>query len=104
MPEKGYLLPCSTSVARTTVKQAISELGWQIKEESENMLSVSTPISLSSWGETIAIRISSQGNKTQILIASSPKLQLFDGGKSEENIDSLADKISELLQADTREK
>lgn len=48
-----------------------------------------TEASIWSWGETILIKIKSVApQETQIIIESSPWVQLFDWGKSKENIEN----------------
>jgi len=91
------LLQCSPSIAKSTIKRAILELGWQIDEDSSNVITILTPTTIFSRGEDVKVCISSQDNNAHVSITSTPNSQLFDWGKSEENIRSLHDKILELL-------
>ncbi len=77
------------------VKTALSDLGWQIDEETKYSISASAPSSIFSWGETVDVRVSSNVGKTKVLIISEPKWQIIDFGKSEENVTLLRDKILE---------
>lgn len=97
MASANQLFHFSQPTVHTAIKRAIRELGWKIEDESKSKIIVSTPASLESWGETIEITISPKANYTRVSVTSSPNLQIFDWGKSEENIKTMLDTLENLL-------
>lgn len=98
MASANQLFNFSQPTMHVAIKRAIRELGWKIEEESKAKIIASTPASLASWGgETIEIMISSKANYTRVSVTSSPNLQIFDWGKSEENIKTMLDTLENLL-------
>jgi hypothetical protein len=79
------------------ITKAIEELGWNIVEQSPNKIQITTPPSFLSWGETIEISIKGQSKGTHISIISEPNIQLFDWGKSEDNINLLLNVLSSVF-------
>ena len=79
------------------ITKAIEELGWNIVEQSPNKIQITTPPSFFSWGETIEIFIKGQSKGTHISIISEPNIQLFDWGKSEDNVNLLLNVLSSVL-------
>ena len=50
-----------------------------------------------SWGEAITVKITREGTRTKVNVLSTPKSQLFDWGKSNENERIILSKMDELL-------
>lgn len=69
------------------VLQLINRLGWTVEsaDDDTGIIVTSTGFSLRSWSERVTIRISREGTQTKVSVASAPKAQLIDWGKSREN-------------------
>lgn len=91
------LFQYSQSVVHLAIKRSIEKLGWQIIEESKTRIKASTRTTLASWGETIEVTITSEASYTRMSVMSNPNLQLFDWGKSEENVKIMLDTVANLL-------
>lgn len=78
-------------------RQAVKELGFTIKDESDNRFIVSTGLSIRSFGETVVVDVASGDDGVRVTVASEAKAQLIDWGKSDENVDALLAKIDKLL-------
>jgi len=82
------------------VLQIITRLGWTIesKNTETGKIIVSTGFSLRSWGESMAIQVSSVGPQTKVLVTSTPKAQLIDWGKSKKNERWIIRKLDNLIR------
>ncbi|NJD52633.1 MAG: hypothetical protein FIB07_07160 [Candidatus Methanoperedens sp.] len=104
MASANQLFQFPQSIVYDAIKKAFKELGWKITKESKAKINASTPITLASWGETIEIIISSESKYTNVKVTSNPNSQIFDWGKSTENIKTMFDTITNLLTKDALEK
>lgn len=78
--------------------KAITEgLGWEIKEEKPSEITIRTPASIRSWGETIRMEVRQVRDNTEVTVSSSPDYQLFDWGKSSENETLILDGLRKKL-------
>ncbi len=94
------LLDATQSKSMPQIKKALSDIGWKIEEDSKDLIKVSAPSSIFSWGEMVEIKLSPQVGKTHVLITSEPKWQIIDFGKSEENVGVLRAKILERVKGE----
>jgi len=97
MVKKSLASNSSPLTITHAITKAIEELGWNIVEQSPNRIQITTSPSFLSWGENVEIVIRGQSKGTHISIISEPNLQLFDWGKSEDNINLLLDVLSSIL-------
>ena len=97
MVKKSLASNSSPLTITHAITKAIEELGWNIVEQSPKKIQITTPPSLLSWGETIEIFIKGESKGTHISIISEPNIQLFDWGKSEDNINLLLNVLSSVL-------
>ncbi|KAB2946263.1 MAG: hypothetical protein OIN84_02065 [Candidatus Methanoperedens sp.] len=97
MASANQLFQFPQPIIYDAIKKAFKELEWKIIEESKDKINASTPITFVSWGETIEIVISSDSNYTKVKVTSNPNFQIFDWGKSEENVKTMFDTITNLL-------
>lgn len=73
-----------TEVYNASVK-ALHESGFIIEEKDEKVIRATSDISIVSWGEEIEIKLYSKPDGVEVE-ATSEAYQLFDWGKSEENL------------------
>jgi len=76
--------------------KALEECGFAIKEKTSNSIKASSGFSIWSWGEDIEVRLSSKPYGTEVEVTSEAS-QIFDWGKSEENISSFFMKLTKCL-------
>jgi len=79
---------------------AARQCGFQIDTEDANggMIKASAGTSLWSWGEAVNIKISSVSSGVEVTLSSSAKAQLFDWGKSEENVNTFFQTLERYLE------
>lgn len=77
--------------------KALSKCGFDVTERSTHTIKASSGISFRSWGEDIMIKLSSTSEGVKVNIISEPQAQLFDLGKSEENIREIFSELSKVL-------
>ena len=77
--------------------RALQDSGFKINEQTDNTIKATTSISLFSWGENIEIVITYKKTGTEVIITSEAQ-QLFDWGKSEENISLLFSRLEQHLK------
>jgi len=77
--------------------RALKKCGFVVTERSTHIIKASSGISFRSWGENIKITLSSTSEGVKVNITSEPKAQLFDLGKSEENIKKIFSELSKDL-------
>ena len=65
---------------------ALKSIGFNITEKNDKSVKASSGVSIWSWGEHIQVEFSSTPEGTKVKAFSSAKAQLFDWGKSEENV------------------
>lgn len=78
--------------------EALRSTGFEISEKKPNSIKASTGFSLRSWGEDIYVEFFYSSNGTQVRVSSFPKFQIFDLGKSEENISKIISEIEKHLR------
>lgn len=88
---------CTQVEALHAARQAITELGFTIKDESDSRLVVSTGFSFRSFGETVVVDIASGEDSVRVTVTSEAKAQLTDWGKSDDNIDAIFAQLDKLL-------
>src|SRR5947209_8242150 len=79
------------------VRQAFEELGFKLIESDHECLIATSPASLVSWGEEIAVTVTNCEGVTRVDAKSEASYQVFDWGKSDENITSLFASIERVL-------
>ena len=79
------------------VERSLKLNSFEIRNRQDRYLEASAPVSFFSWGEHIKISLEPSGEQTKVTIQSSPKAQLFDWGKNEENVDRLFDTLNKIL-------
>ena len=79
---------------------AVEECGFKINDVDEEggIIEVSTPSSIRSWGEKISIEVVDGERDIEVEIKSNAKSQLFDWGKSQENISILFEEIEKVIR------
>lgn len=78
--------------------KALESNSFEIKARLDRQIRASAPASILSWGEDIEISVEKTGKGTEVTISSSPKAQIFDWGKSEENINRLIASLDKMLE------
>jgi hypothetical protein len=77
--------------------RALKNCGFEVTEKSTHTIKASSGITLRSWGEDIQVKLSSTSEGVKVNITSEPKAQLFDLGKSEENVRRIFSELSKKL-------
>lgn len=85
-----------SKVYDATVK-ALQNCGFEVTERSSDTIRASSGFSIRSWGEDIQVRLSSTAKGTEVKITSEPKAQLFDWGKSIEDISKILSELKKQL-------
>lgn len=83
---------------RQVVLDALDDLGFELEETGRNLIRASTGMSLLSWGENIEIRLIKENGGIRVNISSEAPSQLFDWGKSQENVTSVLSAIEKRLE------
>lgn len=87
MTEDTLELQGSVEEIKVDIKEIATRHNWHIKKEGETVISFETPATIFSWGETVEVRLeTADGNEIRVRMKSSPTAQVFDWGKSSENI------------------
>lgn len=79
------------------VRQALKKLGFTLTINTDERLAATTSTSLLSWGEKIEVTVSNHNGVTRVNATSEAPYQLFDWGKSDENITKLFSFIEQML-------
>jgi hypothetical protein len=79
------------------VLEALESNSFEIKARLGRQITASAPASIFSWGEDVQISIEGARAGTKVTVSSSPKAQVFDWGKSEENINRLIASLDKIL-------
>jgi len=70
--------------------EVLRKNGLEIRELREDFIKATSGPSLSSWGEDIQIQLTRESpNNVKITVSSSPRAQLFDWGKSSDNVSKI---------------
>jgi hypothetical protein len=77
--------------------RALKNSGFEVTEKGTHTIKASSGITLRSWGEVIQIELSSTAEGVKVNITSEPKAQLFDLGKSAENVRKIFSELSKKL-------
>lgn len=83
------------------VLKALRSNSFEINSKLDRRITASVPPSIFSWGEDIEISLEGTGTRTKVTVSSRPKAQIFDWGKSEENIDRLIASLDRMLVSKT---
>ena len=86
VPTESRIFNCSRDKVYDASINALKNSGFKVTEKSADTIKASSEISIRSWGEEIQVKISSTAKGTKVKVTSEPAAQLFDLGKSEENI------------------
>lgn len=77
---------------------ALQKSGFQIKDKSTNVLKASSGwMDIRSWGENIEVMLTDTPRGVEVRVTSTPAAQLFDWGKSEENISKFFANLEKCL-------
>jgi hypothetical protein len=79
---------------------ALKSIGFNITEKDNNSITASSGVSIWSWGEYIKVEFSSTPEGTKVKASSSAKAQLFDWGKSEENVSKFFSALEKQFRQD----
>lgn len=77
--------------------RALKNCGFTITEKGQRIVKASSGISLRSWGEDIQVKMSSTSKGIEVKITAEPKAQLFDLGKSEEDVSRFFSELEKQL-------
>ena len=83
--------------------QALKECGFEIRERRENLIRATAGPSILSWGENIEVLLTSEPRGVKVKISSSPTAQLFDWGKSGDNVSQVFSKLELKLSKRTKQ-
>ena len=83
---------------RDALIKSIEECGFSIRESVGNSIKASTSSSILSWGEDLEVILSKKRDEVEITVTSTPTAQIFDWGKSDENIRRIIEKIDQKLK------
>lgn len=86
--------------ASDAIVQALKDHSFEIQSIELGKIVASSPSSLLSWGEDILVLIEGSSKQVTISITSEPKFQIFDWGKSKDNIEVLFDSIERILKSE----
>jgi hypothetical protein len=75
---------------------AIEYLGWVITNNINNVITANVPTTMSSWGETISVRVNESGQVS--IVSQCNKNQIFDWGKNKRNIASFITKLDDVIE------
>jgi hypothetical protein len=79
--------------------EALRKNGFEIMERREDSIKATSSLSLLSWGEDIDIHLVAEpSNRVKITVSSSARSQLFDWGKSSNNISKVFRSLDKLLK------
>lgn len=81
---KIYKIPRERAVLEALA--TLKDCGFNIKEQTNDSIIATSGISLLSWGEDLEIVFDKRADGVEVCITSMPTAQLFDWGKSEDNI------------------
>lgn len=84
-----------SEVYNASVK-ALQESGFTVNEKKENVIRATSKISIVSWGEDMEVRLSSKPEGVEVK-ATSEAYQIFDWGKSEENLSKFFTNLKKQL-------
>jgi len=65
---------------------ALRKCGFEVKDRKENSIRATSGFSLRSWGENVEIILIHHNEGVEVRVSSLPAGQLFDWGKSYENV------------------
>ena len=82
--------------------EALKKCGFEIKECKENSIKATSSISLVSWGESVEISIKPEREGVKVEVSSAPLAQLFDWGKSGENVSRIFSNLEAELSKKTK--
>ena len=77
--------------------EALRKSGFQIKDKSTNKLKASSGWDFRSWGENIEVTLEDTPRGVEVRVTSTPIAQLFDWGRSEENISKFFTNLERCL-------
>jgi len=66
--------------------EALKKCGLIVKERKESSIKATSDLSLLSWGESVEVFIKREREGVKVEVSSAPVAQLFDWGKSSENV------------------
>jgi len=85
----------------SAAKEVAATRGWKVASETGSELEVRTKISGRSWGESVKVRVDSNQLNPGVLmvtVSSSARFQVYDWGKSTDNVALMMDGLRQRLQ------
>jgi len=98
MPAMSKSYRHSPSAVKSACAQTLRECGFTIEETKGPMIIASSSTTVLSWGERIVVRIEQDRRGTTVSVESSPTAQLFDWGKSKENVEKFFSMLDKTLR------
>src|SRR5437667_11655903 len=79
--------------------EGLTTLGWTLRhgDETKGTIEATTSPTIFSWGENLDITLKKVAGGTDVLFISEPAMQLFDWGKSSENVGRFLKELNKLL-------
>lgn len=77
--------------------RALKNCGFVITEKGQRVVKASSGFSLRSWGEDIQVKLASTSKGIEVKVTAEPKAQLFDLGKSEEDVSRFFSELEKQL-------
>jgi len=79
--------------------EALGTLGWTLRhgDETRGTIDATTAATILSWGENVHIELKKSGGGTDMTFISQPAMQLFDWGKSSENVSRFLKELNKLV-------
>ena len=90
-------IPVPPEEAFELVKRNVSALRWTLVHEDikTGVVRARTPATLRSWGEEVRFAITGKTEGSTVYVESNPAAQVFDWGKSGENVNTVIRKLLE---------
>lgn len=98
MPTMSKAYRHSPSAVKSACARTLRECGFTIEETKGAMIVASSAPSVLSWGERVVVRIEQDRHGTTVSVESSPTAQLFDWGKSKENVETFFSTLDKTLR------
>jgi len=83
--------------------EALKKCGFEVRERRGNSIKATADPSILSWGENIEVLLTPEPGGVKVKISSSPTAQLFDWGKSRDNVSQIFSNLELKLSKMTKE-
>lgn len=77
--------------------EALKQCGFEIREQGDNSIKAASSPSIFSWGEVIEVLLLPEPEGVKVKVSSSPTAQLFDWGKSKDNVSQIFSNLDRKL-------